>query len=418
MTHHVQLDLAIPAELPRGFSGYLENNSLLSPGYIETLGYDILFEHPIELSGSGCNGSCKATIRGPGVSKEGCTTRTWPITPPMLSSMNAAWGIWKDSFTTEGTPMTRLPAFSIYLATPFEHPVREAMTLEVGYVEWSEDLHGTYTLKECYLLPAIVEYEILVEGSVVSLPRNADQGKVLHLANNTNPFRWANDSTRQENTMISITSFMAVQMTTNTSVNLTPTSGVYSIEYYSMSPETFRHLRPGWTSSRSVVFNDPTETVVSEINQAFLRGSTMVGSWSNLTELVDPGVATNQSVMAAQTVTQNVFHSDMVWFAAAAAVQFVTVFFILPMFWGYWTVGSNLTMSPFSTALALDAPLLNEVNSAAGPCGVVEKLGSVKIKLGMTGVVGSGAEVATTGRLGLDKERVVWEPRRGDRFSS
>jgi hypothetical protein len=52
----VDLSIAIPAELPNGFSGYAKDHILFAPPRIEAMAYDTLREAPIALNNTGCKG--------------------------------------------------------------------------------------------------------------------------------------------------------------------------------------------------------------------------------------------------------------------------------------------------------------------------------------------------------------------------
>jgi hypothetical protein len=52
----VDLSIAIPAELPNGFSGYAEDHILFAPPRIEAMAYDTLRDVPIPLNNTGCKG--------------------------------------------------------------------------------------------------------------------------------------------------------------------------------------------------------------------------------------------------------------------------------------------------------------------------------------------------------------------------
>ena len=89
------------------------------------------------------------------------------------------------------------------------------------------------------------------------------------------------------------------------------------------------------------------------------------------------------------------------------------------MFFGWWSLGCNLSLSPFALALAFDAPVLEDVNSAAGAKGVVDELGSVKLKYGVVDVLEGDSEEShgfASRRLGVGHIQAVSKPQNGDRF--
>ena len=182
----------------------------------------------------------------------------------------------------------------------------------------------------------------------------------------------------------------------------------------------------------NVGFTDPTDDIVSGLNSMMFSAGVLAGTWRNATQLIDKSLSVNQTVQVQQTRTQNVFHSDLGWFAGAAAIQTLTILLILPVFWGWWSIGVELTLSPFQTAKMLDAPLLKHINSAAGATGITNEMGDRKLKLGLVGVPEytprpkddeknldrAGESYATGSRIGItDAQRVV-RPQKGMRFKN
>lgn len=404
----------------------------------------MLSQRPIPLPNTGCNGTvshiecycikcciptslsfqCEVTIQGPGVARQNCSTTTWNLTPDILRSMNSTWGIWKDIVYGTGAPVVRLPAFSVVVDRSSITKDRDAVRLEVGFVAWDRTYHGKYTYRSCELVPAILEYDVEVEAEAMRLPRKAGQGKVLQLANNTTPVDFHDVSLLQATTLQGLVPWVSISNSANVSVDLSANRSpemTYAMEMLSLSPGSLKHLKPGWNIGAIpvIAFEDPTHGVVHDLNEMMLRGAAVAGSWENLRELVDPETAVRQKRRAVQTNTQTVFRSDLSWFLGAAAIQMVTIVLILPMFWGWWTLGCNLTMSPFTTALMFDAPIFGDANSATGARGVVEELGSVRVRLGI--VDSADAEIEpgkeyTTGRLGVDRYQNVIEPQGRVRF--
>lgn len=219
-------------------------------------------------------------------------------------------------------------------------------------------------------------------------------------------------------------------------------------------------------------FHDPMPGVIENFNQVsfsarrhstrrtctdstklFFRGAVIASSgakpWKHPDAWIDPGLKVHQTVQSKQVIPLNVFRSDLRWYAAAAVLELVTVLIVLPMFRGWlsffhitpsgdimtgtiallryigqWTLGCNLSMSPFTVALAFDSTILKEVNSASGSKGVVAELGGVKLKFGvvdhldehndLTGRPGYSRPVL--GRLGVGKSENVVTPQPGHQF--
>ncbi|KAG9245188.1 hypothetical protein BJ878DRAFT_541554 [Calycina marina] len=48
------------------------------------------------------------------------------------------------------------------------------------------------------------------------------------------------------------------------------------------------------------------------------------------------------------------------WWAASLAVTLAVILFVLPTFWGFWTLARRTTLSPFETARAFHAPIIQD----------------------------------------------------------
>lgn len=175
----------------------------------------------------------------------------------------------------------------------------------------------------------------------------------------------------------------------------------------------------------SIYIKDPMPDMVSKFDELLLRAGLMSASWSNLTDLIDPGLRPSQLVQANSTKQENVFHSDLRWFAGAASVQIVAMLLVLPVFWGWWKIGVDLSMSPFHIAKMFGSPVLGDVSSAAGTSAMLREAGSRKVKLGIVNTRsssnsahGQSDEVFEDryAQLRVDALQHVVAPRRGDSF--
>ena len=75
-------------------------------------------------------------------------------------------------------------------------------------------------------------------------------------------------------------------------------------------------------------------------------------------------------------------------------------------------------LSPCAIALAFDAPILQNVNSASRPREIVDAVGTVRLKYGAVGAANSDevdeqGAVFASGRLGIGQIDNVTKPRRG-----
>lgn len=249
--------------------------------------------------------------------------------------------------------------------------------------------------------------------------------QVLRLANNTQVVDQSPEAMPlvQDDAMDALTVEINLIVGSNSTVSLAESSGpelrIYAFDSLSLNAFVAQYMNNsnGWYDLNWL---DPTDDVVFIANEFMFRAgllATETYTAEQLASRLDAGVQINQRVSARQEQTLNVYASDIRWWVGAAAVQIAAALVTLPMFWGWWRLGCNLTLSPFSIALAFDAPLVGDVNSAAGTAGVVEKLGGVNIKYGAVGdseekVTGSGSGV----RLGVAESSLVRRPRDGVTF--
>ena len=112
-------------------------------------------------------------------------------------------------------------------------------------------------------------------------------------------------------------------------------------------------------------------------------------------------------------------------FAGAAVLEVLAVLFVLPLFWGWWTLGHAPLVSPVELALAFDAPLFKKANSATGSTGVIKKLGEVHVTYGAayeTSLRPSADDAETkyaeniAPRLGIGRSKDVMAPYKCMRF--
>lgn len=245
--------------------------------------------------------------------------------------------------------------------------------------------------------------------------------QMLRLANNTQAVDQSPEAASrvQKSGMDAIA--VDVGLLTNTNVSHiradTKAGGQWSMDTMSMNRFAAQHYHVG--DRVDILWTDPTDDIVFVANQLMFRAGLIATNWPRgyWEGLIDPGVEVNQTVEATQEITQNVYTSDLRWYAGAAVIQIATALIILPMFLGWWRLGCNLTLSPFSIALAFDSPVLRDVNSAAGPKGVVDRLGGMKLKYGAIGCFGEKTDGNRfDGRLGVAESQAVLSPHDGMTF--
>ncbi|KAF7185182.1 hypothetical protein HII31_13457 [Pseudocercospora fuligena] len=414
-TGAVALNVPISPEIPRGFSGYFQEgiitNDEATPPMVE-----FVYNTTITANITGCNyGTCVATIHGPGVTVQNCSSKSWPLSRnDILNNKTAAWG--PDGAMPLFT--TRFKEVSMY--PPYSGP--EIVELQIGMANWS-DCEGAFTLKACTLAPAILEYHIQIQhnpnrtGNTITFTKPPSQARLVALANNTH----VNASQSPvPMTIGAFAAFLGGEIHANASMHVA--ADPRDTTAIMPDPNTFNNIAQkysldGYKCERS--WSDPTQDIISDFNSILVRSGIAVASSSNTRSRIDPGLSINQTVTGQETRWLNVFRTDLRWFAGAAVFEILAIVAIIPVYFGWWKLGVRVTMSPLEIAKAFEAPLLNNVNSAAGSRGIVNDMGDVKIAFGTAEakVVDErlGKEF-TTSRLVIAEADQVVRPRRGMRF--
>ena len=429
-TTAITLDLQLAPEVPSGFSGYRVDEALVLSDAVTTIFDDWQHNIPMQLE---CPGKCVAKVRGPGVAMQSCTSRIWPLTSEMLHDPNATWGsqgyVSHNDLSSE--PMHTLPIFNVLLQTskwpskPSLEP--EAALLYTGIATWS-DFKGQYVERECRLEPAILEYDIIVEADQISIPRLHSQGRLIALANNTVMANKQQPLIHQPATMDALTMYLGMFVNANGTAAFyldAPPGASWEANANSFNAEIAKHMDL-FTPQADLSFVDPTSDIISDLNELMFRGGLMAANWTNLTTHMDEGLSPRQNVEANSTLTIPTFRSDFRWYLGATAVEVLAIVFMLPMFWGSWRLGREMSLSPLEIALAFNAPLLNSVNSGAGARGVVRDLGTMELQFGVVAndnpfsdekAEGPWDASKSSGRLGFARVEDVRVPSHGMTFT-
>lgn len=430
LVRDVSLNISVVPELPSGFSGYQDEaqfENMLSPGALD-VSFDWAAKKPMKINAY-CDGTCSSTIRAPGVALLECREHIWPINRTALTVSNMTWGTGVSPLVDLMLPIKSL-VFSTYGA-PMEctkHSNREPIQIFAGIANY-QDCEGEFRLQSCTYTPAILEYDVNIEGHTIELATSANQARIVALANNT--CQREPDSTRIPWAAGMMLGFLQLYMTSVARLGVYdtrqhkimkkgPVESWYSPSFNAFSTKYI--LRQTW-SSGDCYFSarSPMDDMVAAVNDLAFRAGLLTASWSNVTQLIDPGLETYQVVQTKAEKEENVFSSDLRWFAGAAAIQFFTILLLAPSFWGWWKIGVELSLSPLQIAKAFGSPILDSIHSGAGARGIVQSAGHWKLKLGIVGgddPANDGHEhkrkVYTRGpSLGFDHPDRVEEPQKG-----
>jgi hypothetical protein len=103
---------------------------------------------------------------------------------------------------------------------------------------------------------------------------------------------------------------------------------------------------------------------------------------------------TNHQVLpdVADYVGNNEYTVLWVYWGASVAVTLSIVLFIMPTFYGFWTLARQTTLSPFETARAFHAPILQDAPRELDTKKLLKEVGSKNLQRDLGGAAQSPAE--------------------------
>lgn len=334
----------------------------------------------------------------------------------LLHNASSTWG------SGQSRHLPPMPIFNTQILDSALHPPfagPEEVELVVGIASL-KNCSGRYVETACTLVAAVLEYEINVrDGNAITFARSANEARLVELPNNTHV-----NSNDAEIPLIftALGAFLDGQIFSN--VSMVPASDPRE-QGAAVMPEqdSFNNFATRYAVQMAICeseFRDPTADILSDFNNLMVRSAISAAGFSNSTASQDPGVTLSQNVTANQTLTMNVFHSDLEWFAGAVILQVFAAVSILPVFYGFWKLGLRATMSPLDVAKAFEAPLLKDVNSAAGSRGIVRAVGDLKVRLGQVTEqqVDDLEKRFTRSKLAIAEAAGVVTPQKGTRFDA
>lgn len=185
----------------------------------------------------------------------------------------------------------------------------------------------------------------------------------------------------------------------------------------------------------SVGWDDPTDLIMAAFDEIMLRTAVAAAqvdilqsvSWIYANSILNsvPAPARNGSdadkyllMPAAQTVnmsqkrTIQVYVSNYAFLAVGVAVMLLALIGVMPLFYGFWDLGRDVTLSPIETAKAFGAPVLDTegVPSNATATAIAKsETGRLLVQYGEV----RGSEAGDGARLRFGDTGSVREPQSG-----
>ena len=109
--------------------------------------------------------------------------------------------------------------------------------------------------------------------------------------------------------------------------------------------------------SQFELYNNPSDAILDDIRTTLFYTSIYASDYSD-------GVATAQNSQTLPVVLDEITVNEyqVLWryWGGSVAITMAIVLFILPTFYGFWTLARRTTLSPFETARAFHAPILHD----------------------------------------------------------
>jgi len=300
----VTLNFTLAPEIPHGFAGFVQDSNDNQSFATAAIAEDWINKAPITLPTT-CKGTCVGKIIGPGVVESDCSVKTWSINADDWFDPDAVWGNHTaDEYYTDNSIGNRTnPLFYVKMQRAVwlqsDDYGSEAAYLNVGLIRYD-----SYTRRQCWLRPALLEYDVTFDNtSVVTIRYNGDStGRTMALANNTLAYT---NSTSAPTTIGVLAGYLGRYWHANAAYQFAD-SGRPQWLRFSPSDNSMSMRYTSYAYGEQTAITDPTVDIIRDFNGVLFRAAVYASTWSNLTQLIDPGLSPAQSIAANETITQNV----------------------------------------------------------------------------------------------------------------
>ncbi|KAK2789929.1 hypothetical protein FQN53_000982 [Emmonsiellopsis sp. PD_33] len=382
---------------------------------------------PIDVSGWGCNGTCKGHVSGAGLV---------PVCERKPEN-------WKFSPATEFGSENEIQLFNIAVTwganfdTPYKffndgHVRLDTLSIDVKFSPEKGLCDATYFKTTCRLQPAVVEYSFRIDNGVLSLQDdNPEHLPVYSLTD-------VNIDPNMENLDypgIAVSANAILRSTVRTVSHRI--SGKLGFSFSGSSAYNyFRSKEFDTNTDCFFTFDDPADDMKRNIHELMFRTALAAVSASGNE---DNRAKMNKTIVVEQTNTELVFQSRYEYLGGALAVMLAALLTISVTYYGWWQLGRKMSLSPIEMARAFNAPLLRGTPSNAKIRDLLAEVGKTRVRYGEMlerdsgpasdsndgdgrGDVGAsymGAQMdvdeqgQTEGQLGFDKAASIRPPENG-----
>ncbi|KAL5321378.1 hypothetical protein ACEPPN_009335 [Leptodophora sp. 'Broadleaf-Isolate-01'] len=381
-------NFSIATSLPAGFSADLNvdgsvgtYNSLWQTVTAEIVGNMDGFYKTFDIMNS-CKGDCSATVEAVGFQVEDvCPTYTIPYSLPTDTSSNS---------TVDST------IFSVDVTWNSSTPNTIGLN---SLVKSSSDCAGVYTVANCTLQMAKVKYPVWVKYNETGDGKWSWYNRrpwldPVHRLSYYNPSEIVEVYpvvTETNNTVFGgIAS--ALQSYYGSSIVMHPTTNGTTLKYNGLFAQ---QLPTGFIAGQTDQFGNAVPTP-DRCNTSF----TQFFGYGNPTDFMLTTMRETmfyasiyqayQDQISIQTLDQtpdwisaNEYRVLWKYWAGSVGVTLAIILFILPTFYGFWTLARKTTLSPLETARAFHAPVLREAPKHLDTPGLLKELGKSNIHTDM-----------------------------------
>jgi hypothetical protein len=298
---------------------------------------------------SGCPNHCRTKIRAPALAVLECTSHKIAV------DYNDFGQVGIKQLTDEHAPPTHQILFGVSVG--LIENVNERMYVFTQYYQ-GEKCVGYLNRTACTLESAIGEYDIVVKEGIATL---TDPGHptIIDIANNT-VVDYSYDASKigYMSTLAAVV-VQAYNIWDNVVAMYTmgpdtPSPGVPSFQAFGDGFEAYE-LPTGIGNDSCSPFRDPTADVLRSLNTMMVYAGAVSASSTPEYKAayqagMDPNLPMHYTVEGELMGDRPIYSTEFRFFGAAALVELVCIAAILPMYWGFWTLGRPVSFSPLELA--------------------------------------------------------------------
>lgn len=380
--------LTIPAAMvmPGGFTGIITGRSH-SVG-LPTLNFsaivnDYNIRRPITVAGSGCLGTCAGLLLGAGYSID-CKNSTVPydISPNPTDASFKGAGVFSTNFTYD----------------EYEGGLMNFTAL------WKpqQGCVGSLRQTKCMLKPATIEYPVMMTNDTISLdpPGSFKTDRVIELRP-VYPNGAQGPTTHGGMYLVLDSMFKS-----GTNLRF---AGAVGYETTSSGSTTYQYARTDASLfDCNQTWADPTFDILSAARELSFRTALVAAAIKAPYKDDSPAVRPNtfkdpseylQRIQVQQSVRRTVFKSDYRFLAVALVFVLLATFSTVPIFFGWWSLGRNVSLSPIEIGKAFAAPGLADAPDAnAEVTALLREVGDTRLQYGAV-VAGERDVAAAEGKV-------------------